>query len=339
MTKPTVSLIIVNWNGHHHLSVCLDSILSQTLIPDEIIFVDNQSSDESVTYVQENFPTIKVIQLESNMGFSGGNNVGLEYAHGELIALINNDTEADPLWLEESVKALQENLNAGFTASRVCLFNNRKYIDTVGDLFFRSGYPSKRGWLQPFGLEYSQQSWTFGSCAAAAVYRKEMIDKIGFFDEDFFNYQEDIDLSFRAQLAGYRCLYVPIAIVYHKVSSSTGINSPQKQYWSHRNHWFTLIKNLPTQLWLHYIWEILIAEIFVFGSSLRQNRFNIFIKARFDVVRFLPKMFKKRNLIQKQRRVSIQYINSIIQTNWTKNRKSEKQREKNFNILLKNQDS
>lgn len=339
MTKPKISLIIVNWNGYHHLSTCLNSILNQTLIPDEIIFVDNQSSDDSVAFVQKNFPTIKVVQLKNNRGFSGGNNAGLEYARGDLIALINNDIEADPLWLEESTKALQANPAAGLIACRICLFYSRNYIDTAGDFYFRSGYPSKRGWLQKYGNEYSYSTWVFGACAGAAVYRKGMIDKIGFFDEDYTNYQEDVDLSFRAQLAGYRCLYVPTAIVYHKVSSSMGIKSTKRQYWSHRNHWFTLIKNLPLPLWVRYSWDIFIAEIFVLGSSFKQKRFGVFFRSRVDVMRYLPTMLRKRKKIQSQRKVNCEYLDSIIQSNWIQFRKAEKQREQRSSHLLYNQDN
>ena len=325
-----ISVVVVNWNGYEHLDLCLTALTNQTYTPKEIILVDNGSNDASVDFVRKSFPEVKVIALGINLGFCGGNNVGIQSATGEFVALINNDTEADPAWLAESIKALEEHPEAGFTASRIRLFDARTHLDTVGDLYFRSGYPGKHGWLMPDGPEFDREQWVFGACAGAVVYRRSMLEEIGLFDEDFFAYMEDIDLSFRAQLMGYQCLYVPTAIVYHKVGATAGRDSRNHQYWSHRNHWYVLIKNLPSSLWYRYLPNILGAEVLVLITAARKRRLQIFWDARVEVWRMLPKTLQKRRAIQKRLRTSADYIDSLVRKNWVSFRRATKRREMDF---------
>lgn len=321
-----ISVIVLNQNGLKHLEICLFALTRQTYNPQEIIVVDNGSSDGSCAYVENTFPEIKLIRLPENLGFCGGNNVGIKQARGEFIALLNNDTEADSAWLAESVKALEKLPAAGSTASRMRLFDHREHLDTAGDLYFRTGYPGKRGWLMPDGPDYDQPTLVFGACAGAAVYRRAMLDEIGLLDEDFFAYMEDTDLSFRAQLAGYRCVYVPSAIVYHKVGATAGQDSPSRQYWSHRNHWYTLIKNLPAAFWPAYLPQILAAEVLVMGSAIQRRRLGVFARARAEVIRKLPHMLHKRRAIQKLRTVPLEYIDGLIRKDWFAFRKMTKKR-------------
>ena len=322
-----ISVIVLNWNGHQHLEGCLSALTRQTYDAYEVIVVDNGSTDVSVDFITENYPKVRVIPLTRNLGFSAGNNVGIQQSAGEFVALINNDTEADSAWLSEGIGALQRNPEAGFIASRIRLFNLRNHLDTAGDLYFRTGYPGKRGWLMTDGLEFAREEWVWGACAGAAIYRRSMLDDIGLLDEDFFAYMEDTDLNFRAQLMGYKCLYVPKAIVYHKVSATAGRQSPQRLYWSHRNHWYTLIKNLPTSLWPLYLGQIIAAETLIMGAAIRTGRLGVFVKARAHVLCMLPKMIKKRQEIQQRRRVSVDYIDSLIRRDWFSFRLAAKKRE------------
>ena len=327
---PSVDIIIVNWNGLEHLSVCLSSLLNQSYINKNIFFVDNGSDDQSIEYVGENFPSIQVISLESNFGFCGGNNVGIRNSKSEFVALINNDTEADINWLNNSVNTLLNNPEAGFVASRLCNYNERNIIDSCGDLYYRSGYPEKRGWLLNFSDDYNKQMWVFGACAGAALYRRSMLENIGLFDIDFFNYMEDVDLSFRAQLYGYRCIYEPKAVVYHKVGATSSLNSKARTYWSHRNHWYAIIKNFPSKLLLKYSLHILIADFLVFISSIIQGNIFLFFQARMEVIKNLPKLLNKRKKIQEKKKVNSQYIDSIISKNWIKQRIKNKKLENVF---------
>lgn len=334
MRNDLVSVVIPNWNGREHLFTCLSSLQNQVIKNYEILLVDNGSTDGSINYVCENFPEVRIIKSDVNLGFAGGCNLGIENASGDYIALLNNDTEVDKNWLAQSVNALKENPEAGLTASRILLFHHRKYIDTAGDLYFRSGFPGKRGSFSLDGQEFDQYKWVFGACAGAAVYRRDLFAEIGPFDEDFFSFMEDVDLSFRAQLAGYRCLYVPTAIVYHKLGATAGLNDPRRQRWSHRNRWYTLIKNLPAELWMRNIGHILVAEIVILGSTIFQLRLGNYIRARVDVLKNLTKMLGKRREIQNTAKVSNGYIYSIMSKGWFSHRILEKQNIKQVPIDL-----
>ena len=180
------------------------------------------------------------------------------------------------------------------------------------------------------GRQFEQAEWVWGACAGAAVYRRSMLDDIGLFDEDFFAYMEDIDLSFRAQLLGYKCIYAPSAIIYHKVSATSGRHSSQRLYWSHRNHWYVLIKNLPSSLWLRYLPQIVMAELLIFLSAFKNKQLRTFVGARIEVCRMTPKMLQKRKEIQQRCRVSIRYIDSLIRQDWFSFRLELKRREKEY---------
>ncbi|HEY6947170.1 MAG TPA: glycosyltransferase family 2 protein, partial [Candidatus Acidoferrum sp.] len=202
---PDLSVIVVNWNGKHFLETCLKALSNQTFRDFETILVDNASEDRSVEYVKAEFPRVRVIELQENRGFCGGNIAGYEHASGELIALLNNDTEAHPKWLEELHKASLEYSQAGSFACKMLLFDEREQIDICGFGMTKAGVAVDFGRGEPDGRRWDTPREVFGACAGAAAYRRRMLDDIGFFDEDFFGTYEDLDLSFRAQLRGYAC--------------------------------------------------------------------------------------------------------------------------------------
>ena len=244
---PTVSIIIVNWNGKNFLAGCLDGLRQQTYREFSIILVDNGSDDGSLELVQKNYPEVKTIALSENMGFAIANNIAIKSVQTEYVALLNNDAVPHPEWLEYLMKALQENPEAGFAASKMLFYHNPKIIDRAGDVYTTAATALLRGRGKP-SETYNNQEWIFGACAGAAMYRTQMLEDIGLFDENFFLLYEDVDLSFRAQLLGYKCLYVPEAIVHHMVSSSIGDDSPISVYYSHRNLEWVYIHNIPTAL-------------------------------------------------------------------------------------------
>ncbi len=222
------SIIIPNWNGKELLEECLTSLAKQTDQDFEIIVVDNGSSDHSVEFLATNFPQVRVIPLERNMGFAIACNTGIRQAKGDRIVLLNNDTSQDEHWLEELNTALDQHPEVGFCASKMLNYWKPSIIDTAGDnLGVARGF--KRGHQQPDGPAYNKQEYIFAACAGAAIYRRQMLDQVGLFDESFGSNLEDMDLSFRAQLQGFKCLYVPTAAVYHKVGETK-----RKMGWSGR---------------------------------------------------------------------------------------------------------
>ena len=290
----------------------MEGLEQQVYKPFAIILVDNGSTDGSVDFVAQNYPEVRIIALPKNLGFSAGNNVALELIKTEYVALLNNDAVADPLWIKSLIEALESYPEAGCAASKILFCDNPKIIDRAGDSYTRAGAGLLRG-RGTSSRNYGRQEWIFGACAGAALYRTPMLRDIGLFDEDFFLLYEDVDLSFRAQLKGYKCLYVPEAIVYHKASSSIVYDSPISVYYSHRNLEWVYIKNMPSILipktiCLHLIYDI--AAFFYFGA---RGRTRAFIKAKWDALRGLRRALQKRRQIQDSRKVDDDYVWSLLE--------------------------
>lgn len=312
---PSHSIVIVNWNGRDLLAECLPSLRAQTL-PGEVVMVDNGSADGSVDFVRASFPEVVVEPLDRNHGFAVANNVGMRLARGEYVALLNNDTVVDPRWAAELARGLDEHADVGFCASKMLQYGQKDVIDTAGDeLGVARAY--KRGTGQPDGPEFAEPRYVFGACAGAAMYRRRMLDDIGLFDESFVTNFEDVDLSFRAQLAGYRCLYVPTAVVHHKVAATkrrTGW-SAQMAYRNSRNSKLMWLKNAPMGLLGKYALPILAQE----GRQLRRSvkkadwaTVRSLLAADAEIVRLLPTILRKRRGIQRRRVVTPAYIESLM---------------------------
>jgi GT2 family glycosyltransferase len=306
-----ISIIIVNWNGKKFLSECLEGLRRQTYQSLTITLVDNGSTDGSVDFVKKIHPEVRVICLDRNEGFSVANNIAIENVNNAYVALLNNDAVAHPNWLKSLVDALEEHPQAGFAASRMLLYEDRNIIDRAGDAYTRAGTGLLRGRGMPAD-NYSEQEWIFGACAGAALYRTQMLRDIGLFDEDFFLLYEDVDLSFRAQLKGYKCLYVPEAIVYHKASSSIVHDSPISVYYSHRNLEWVYVKNMPSKLMLKTLWLHVIYDIGAFFFFAANGRGKEFVKAKYDALKGLKIALKKRRQIQEVKTVSDAYIFGLL---------------------------
>ena len=334
LTPPTASVIAINWNGLEHLDICLSSLCAQTFQDREIILVDNGSTDGSTAWVEARFPEVRVARLEENRGVAAGMNLGIAQARGRFIAIVNNDIEADPKWLDESIRALKEHPEAGFTATRIRRFDERDRLDTTGDLYFREGFPAKRGWLHVDGPDFDEPGWVFGASAAAAVYRRELFDVAGNFDEEFQTLVEDLDLSFRAQLQGFKCRYVPTAILYHKIAATRGVRFAQglSELLVHRNLWLLRIKNLPGALWLRYLPGMLMAEAAVLLRALVTRRFGVMMRARLQVLQRLKRTLTKRRDIQARRMISTRELDAIIARHWFDYRRKEKHLEAELRV-------
>lgn len=312
-----VSVIVLNWNGKHFLEDCLDSLRGQTFKEFETILVDNGSTDGSVEYVSERFPKVDVIPLPANVGFAEGNNIGILAAKGDYIALLNNDTRADPSWLAALKSALDSHDDIGSCASKMLFYDRPDIINAAGDMYYSCGVASQRGCLQRDGEDFSRPEYVFGACAGAAMYRRAMLDDIGLFDEDFFAYNEDVDLSFRAQLMGYKCLFVPEAIVYHHSGGTSGHHSRMAFYLTRRNSMDVVTKNLPGTLLARNLPLILFHHLAGDLWHIFSGRGKETVRSRLENVKNLRKTLRKRRQIQGQRRVSTRYIASLLVTGRT----------------------
>jgi GT2 family glycosyltransferase len=306
-----VAVIIVNWNGKKLLSGCLDGLRTQTFRDFSVTVVDNGSDDGSVPYLRRTYPEVRVMALGGNLGFCAGNNAALREVGGEYAALINNDAAADPGWLAALVRALDACPRAGFAASTMLFADRPDLIDRAGDAYTVAGAGLLRGRGEASD-RFARPEWIFGACAGAALYRMRMLRDIGWFDEDFFLLYEDVDLSFRAQMKGYRCLYVPEAVVYHTPSSSVRYDSPMSVYYGHRNLEWVYVKNVPAAI----IAMTALPHVLYGAASLcfflATGRCGDFLKAKRDALKGMGIMLEKRRRVQREKRVSDRYVWGLL---------------------------
>lgn len=311
-----VSIIVVNWNGQRFLQDCLAALSRQTYVNREIILVDNGSTDSSISYVLKRFPDVKIIQLRENTGFTGGNAEGLKLAEGDFLALVNNDTRAEDRWLENLIEPMFKNSTVGICASKL-LFEDGRGINSAGDGLTTAGVGLNRG-LGRNGTLFSDAEFVFGACGAAVLYRRRMLDEIGFLDDDFFLYDEDTDLSFRAQLVGWKCAYVPTAIVYHKSNATSRRLSDLHVYYHSRNLEFVWLKNMPSSLMLRYAHHKLLQELgSFFYLCIRHGKWKAFFRAKKDALKMVPLMWGKRKEIQTMKRLSDGDIRRLLSPMFT----------------------
>jgi len=286
MTYPFVSVVIPNWNGKKHLEVCLLSLMAQTHTNFEIIIVDNGSSDQSVEFVKKNYSSVKLISNSDNLGFAKATNQGiidaLKNKNVKYIATLNNDTRVKAKWLEELVKVAESDVNIGSCQSKMLNFYQPNIIDTIGIRIFKSFSVTGRGQGEIDQGQYDEVEEIFGACAGAALYKREMLLKIGLFDENFFAYLEDVDLAWRAHLAGWKCMYVPAAIVYHVHSATGGHKSSFSRYMGSRNRVWLIIKN----------------------ASFKNLLYNLPLMIIWDFVDIFYAIIKYRDLVQLKGKIS-----------------------------------
>ena len=245
--NPLISVIVLNWNGRQFLKQCLGSILTQTYHPLEVLLVDNGSTDGSLEFVKEMVLDVKVIANGKNLGYGGGNNVGIRSSRGQYIMILNNDTRLEPTCLEELQRSIETNDRYGACASKILFEHGDGRIDAAGLVVCPDGLAIGRG---RWDLEdrYNAETEVFFASGCACLFRREMFEDIGVYDEDFFAYGEDTDLGWRAQLAGWRCIYSPKAMVHHFHSASSGTYSHFKAYLVERNRIWVSLKNFPLPL-------------------------------------------------------------------------------------------
>ena len=248
-----ITVIIVNWNRRDLLRACLHSLETQSISDFNVILVDNGSRDESVAMARKGFGAsprfrLTIIENTENRGFCGGNNQGITAAaDADLIALLNNDAEAAPRWLESLAEAFADP-GVGMAASKVLVYEDPRRIDKVGHLIYPDGQNRGRGSGQIDRGQFDRTEEVLWPDGCAAMYRREMLDEIGGFDEDFFAYADDAELGLRARIAGWRCLYMPEAVVKHHRGASLGVRSTRRLELIERNRILLATKLFPWSL-------------------------------------------------------------------------------------------
>lgn len=323
--NPLISVIVLNWNGIRFLERCLGSLASQTYASLEIIVVDNASTDGSAGLVREKFPQVKLIVNETNLGFAGGNNVGIRASRGRYIMILNNDTHIDPRCVEELKGAIEKNEKYGACASKVLLRPEENLIDSAGIVVGMDGLSIGRGRLEP-GDRYDEETEVFFASGCACLFRREMLEDIGLYDGDFFAYAEDTDMGWRARLAGWKCNYAPRALVYHLHSASSGTYSHLKAFLVERNRIWVAIKSFPLPLLLYGQGYTLLRYLYqaygAFTGKGAAGRFTtdftkmelvkILMKVYLSLWKSLPPLLKKRREIQSNKRIPNREIYHLI---------------------------
>lgn len=249
-----LTIIIPNYNGKHFMKPCLDSLMRQTYPDFQILVVDNASTDGSLEFMRENYPEIEVLSLDQNYGFSSAVNAGIRHASTPYVILLNNDTTADPRYVEEMLKAIESSPCIFSVSSKMIQMYHPDLIDSAGDLYTLLGWGVCRGTGRPV-TNYTNADEIFTACAGAAIYRRKVFQKIGYFDESHFAYLEDIDIGYRAKIYGYKNMYCPTALVFHVGSGTSGSKyNGFKVKLSARNSVWLNYKNMPLiQLCINFL--------------------------------------------------------------------------------------
>ena len=317
------SVIVVNWNGRQFLQACLDAVASQRGVEFETVVVDNGSTDGSAAFVRERFPSVRLLELGDNRGFAGGNNAGAREARGRYLVFLNNDTVAEPGWLASLRAAIDEAAGFALASSRVVYMHDPSVIDSAGDGLLRWGGAFKRfhGTRAP---EAAQSGEVFGVCGAACVIPKALFDELGGFDDDFFVSHEDVDLSYRARLLGYRCRYAANAIVRHHGSATLGRTSASAVFHGQRNLEWVYVKNAPLSILLRSMPGHLLYTAMAAGYFARLGLLGAFVRAKLAAIAGLPRVLRQRAVVQRTRRVGAGAIWPLLERRWLATKLSEK---------------
>jgi GT2 family glycosyltransferase len=308
-----VSVVIPNWNGMHCLPACLSSLKKQSLRDFEIIVVDNGSSDNSVHFITNEYPSVKLIKLPVNSGFAAACNLGIRNAYGKYVAVLNNDTEVMPEWLESLISAASRDEKIGMVASKILLDLETREIDSAGMLIYPDGIGKQRGRWEIDNGQFDQEQEVLFPSACAALYDMGMLHEIGLFDEEFFAYCEDTDIGLRGRLAGWKAVFAPKAVVYHKYSVTSGRYSSFKAFQIERNRIWVGIKNFPLTWVLMMPYNTMKRYFFqLFGiflskgsaSRFKQSHSSIdiiatIIKSYISALKGLPLMLRKRKTVRR----------------------------------------
>jgi GT2 family glycosyltransferase len=307
MAQDLISIIILTskWGEQGKpLDKCLQGIYRQSFREFEIILVTNGLEHDHVTEIKNEHPGVRIIENRENKGCAGGRNQGIQEARGNYIVTLDDDMVPDNKWLEELMKFKSRDERIGMLASKVLFNSNPDIIDCAGveiskdgNVYGRMGLTRDRG-----GLEQIEE--VFCPSGGAAFYKREVFEDVGLFDEDYFIYYEEVDLAFRARLAGWRCLYVPQAVVFHHHAWSLGHESSSKIFLLERNKILTILKNWPIRYMLYYAPLIVAYDILADCYYLLKKSDLSRFKAKVSALKQLPRALKERSKIQSNRRIS-----------------------------------
>lgn len=322
-------MLVVNWNRKELLRQCLLSVRAQDGTPPEIVVVDNGSRDGSAEMVASEFPGAILIRNSENRGFCAANNQGMSASTGEFIALLNNDAEADSNWIVSMLGAMRDRTSVGMVACKILVHENPKRIDKAGHLIYPDGQNRGRGTGALDDGAYDTPQEVLWPDGCAALYRREMLDEIGGFDEDFFAYADDAELGLRGRIAGWRCWYAPDAVVRHHRGSTLGLGSARRLTLIERNRVLLVLKLFP--------WTLLAVNPFYYAARLAAGARASFggagetalfpgwrgkltmafalVRGDLQAIWMMPRMLRKRARVNRFRKLSSAEVRNLILEN------------------------
>jgi GT2 family glycosyltransferase len=312
MKQSDVAVVVINWNGEQDSLECIASLKKQSL-SHTVLAVDNGSTDNFAKKITESHEDVVLLKNERNLGFSGGANIGMRYAidhNFKYVALINNDARPDKNWLKNLTKTMTEDESAGIVTCKLLKLDGS--FDSTGDQYTIWGLAYPRGRDTLDNGQFQKKEYVFAASGGASLYRVKMLQDVGIFDNDFFAYFEDVDLSFRAQLRGWKIVYQPEAIAHHQVGGTSGKIKGFTTYQTLKNLPFIVVKNVPARLLFQVVPRFMIAYWSIFFSSLKQGKAKSAIKGLFMATILTPKKLLQRFSIQHKTIVDPAYIRSII---------------------------
>lgn len=311
-----IAVVVLNWNGIQDTITCLDSLLLQSYLNYKVIVIDNGSIDNSVSvlekYIAQHTNKVELIVNSKNLGFAGGVNTGIHWAldnNFDAIALFNNDAIADKDWLTHLKKGLDDK-DVGISTC-LLLHEHGKTIDSTGECYSKWGlsFPRNRGENTVFA---HKDSLVFGATGGASLYRSSMLKEIGLFDNDFFAYYEDADISFRAQLAGWKVVYNSEAVAYHKQGATSKKIPGFAVYQTFKNLPILFLKNVPSGLLVSIGSRFYLAYVLMFLNTFAHGTGWAATRGLFKSLVLTPKVLRQRSTIQRSKKVTTEYIKSIL---------------------------
>jgi GT2 family glycosyltransferase len=307
MIEKRVAAVILNWNGAKLLEQFLPSVMAYS---DEakIYVADNASSDNSIAFIKEKYPTITIIKNDCNYGFAKGYNLALEQVEEEYYALVNSDIEVTKNWLAPILNIFETQANVGIIQPKIVDYKNKEYFEyagAAGGFIDQYGYPYSRGrifeTIEKDNGQYDDSLEIFWASGACFFVRKEVYRKLNGFDDDFFAHQEEIDLCWRAFNMGYKVKYTSKSVVYHVGGATLNESNPKKTFLNFRNSLLMLTKNLPTNKLVPILFVRLILDGFAGIQFIFKGKFIhcwAIIRAHFHFYYLINKTLKKRNISQ-----------------------------------------
>lgn len=330
----TISVVVVNWNRRDLLRSCLLSLARQRGVDFEVVVVDNGSTDGSAEMVRREFSTgqpfaLKLIANQRNLGFCAANNQGFAGSESEFVALLNNDAEAEPDWLRSLLGAFDGRAEIGMAASKILVYEDPRRIDKVGHLIYLDGQNRGRGSGELDTGQYERLEEVLWPDGCAAMYRRAMLEAIGGFDEDLFAYGDDAELGLRARIAGWKCLYVPVAVVRHRRGATLGLLSSERLVLIERNRLLLAAKLFPwSLLWLNGVFTLARIGAGLWAALRRRGEIRKYpglrtklrvamalLRGTCSALPMLPRMLRKRRQLRPIRKLTPRQLRALLLRN------------------------